>query len=359
MDSINEQFPILESYTYLNTASCGLYSKKVNNWRIEHSTNLHQNASLFRDQHKVHVNSIRETVASFFGAITHEVALVPNFSWAYNAILDGLPFVKKVAVLENDYPSLIWPLQQRNIELCTIPLNDQVEEAIERILDQEKPDMFVFSKVQYINGIAIDDSILKRIKAYHPNVIFMADGTQFLGTSQFNFNESPIDILGASCYKWLLSGYGNGVFLLKDSIQERLNLKTIGFNSADAVFKNKSSISSVAQLEPGHLDTFNFGTLQTSLLQMKAWGVATIEKRIMDVSSYAFNAFKTHNLLDPSTANRTTHSTIFNIKGDEKQFEILQKGKIIGSLRGNGIRLSFHFYNSKSDVDKVLEVLQV
>ena len=49
-------------------------------------------------------------------------------------------------------------------------------------------------------------------------MLIIADATQFCGTAPFNFNESAIDILGGSGYKWLLGGYGNGYILFKDQL---------------------------------------------------------------------------------------------------------------------------------------------
>ncbi|MEX0362300.1 MAG: aminotransferase, partial [Allomuricauda sp.] len=56
---------------------------------------------------------------------------------------------------------------------------------------------------------------------------------QFCGTQEFNFEESGIDVLGASAYKWLLAGYGNGFFLVKEEAKKRFNLNAVGNWSVD------------------------------------------------------------------------------------------------------------------------------
>ena len=55
----------------------------------------------------------------------------------------------------------------------------------------------------------------------YPNLLIVGDGTQFLGAHEFNFDNSPFDIVAASGYKWLLAGFGNGVVMISASFLER------------------------------------------------------------------------------------------------------------------------------------------
>ena len=70
------------------------------------------------------------------------------------------------------------------------------------------------------------------------------------------------------------------------------------------------------------------------------------------------SAFSELDLLAPSILKRKQHSTIFNIKGDEKLFNKLTEENIVVSPRGGGIRLSFHFYNTEEEVDIVAKLLK-
>ena len=115
----------------------------------------------------------------------------------------------------------------------------------------------------------------------------VADGTQFLGTTDFNFYESGLDVLGASAYKWLLAGYGNGFFMIKEEAQTKIFPKTIGFNSADATFGNREEIPFIKLFEPGHQDTLNYGSLQHSIQWLEEMGKNNIESKLNDLVSTA------------------------------------------------------------------------
>jgi len=200
---------------------------------------------------------------------------------------------------------------------------------------------------------------IKRLKAYHQNLFLVADGTQFLGTSIFNFSESGLDALGASTYKWMLAGYGNGIFMVKEEAQKKLFPKTIGFNSSDAMFSKRNDILFVKRFEPGHQDTLNYGSLQKSIQMFETIGMDVIERKVRFITAEAKKRFIELDLLDETVIAREEHSTIFNIKSEDGLFQKLKDANIICSQRGKGIRVSFHFYNTEEDLDKLLSVIKV
>ena len=358
MKDFTDEFPLTSEYTYLNTASCGLLSKSLVEWRHEHDTNLMNGGSMFRDLHRAHIREIRKGVSDFFSTSESNVALVPNFSFGLNSLLDGLEKGKKVLLLKGDYPSVNWAVEHRDFEVCYAEINENLEENIAAAVSEHQPDVFAFSVVQYISGILIDLNFLKTLKVNHPELLLMADGTQFLGTRNFNFDESAIDVLGGSMYKWMLAGYGNAIFMIKEKAQQQFVPKTIGFNSADASFNKRNAIEFVGRLEPGHQDTINYGSLGQSIQFLNKLGKNQIEAHLTDLKNQAKVAFEALGLLHDSVALRKNHSTIFNIKGDADMFQKLKENGIVCSLRGKGIRVSFHIYNTERDLEKLLAVIK-
>lgn len=357
MEDLRKLFPVTQTHTYLNTASAGLLSTALVQWRSNHDKKLLEQGSIFRDTHRAILAEVRNRVCGFFEVSQQEIALVPNFSFALNTLLEGVSKDKKVLLLDRDYPSINWAFEQRGFDVCYATIDENLEQNIEQAVARHRPDIFAFSIVQYLTGIKIDFNFLRQLKAYHPELMLIADGTQYLGTEHFSFTESPIDVLGASAYKWLLSGYGNGLFMVKSEQQEQLNPNTIGFNSADANFGNRHNLPFMKHFEPGHQDTLNYGSLGESLRFLETTGIAAIEDSLQQLTSKAKEAFAERGLLEEISAKRKTHSTIFSIKGDETLFQKLREQKIIASQRGDGIRVGFHFYNTQDDLQQLLSVL--
>ena len=358
MKNYRAGFPILGDYLYANTASSGLIHESTIEWRRQHDQDFLKGASSMRMESAHIITDTRRAVGDFFGCTYENVALVQNFSIGLNLLLEGLDKRKKVLLLENDYPSVNWSFENRNLPISYCKIDEDLEENIRRKIETDQISILALSVVQWINGVAIDLEFLSELKADFPELLIIADGTQFCGTTDFDFKASAIDVLGASSYKWLLAGYGNAFFLFKDRIKELANVKVIGFNAANADPKNRDKIRFAKKFEPGHLDTLNFGTLKHSLGLLTAMGKDRIASRLKSLSIKAKKEFSAVGLLEDVVISRKEHSTIFNVKGDDTMFGHLSSNGILCSQRGNGIRFSFHFYNTMEEIDKIVRILK-
>ena len=358
MNSYVDQFPVLANYTYLNTASSGLLPNTVKNWRAEHDQEFSEHASIFREPHKDHIEQIRQTVAQFCGAHTDDVALVPNWSFGFNTLLEGFDSGLSCLLLRGDYPSINWPVENHGLECCYADIDYNLEENIKEVLASQKPDVFAFSMTQYISGITLSLEFLSEIKEQYPDMLLVADGTQYIGTRPFNFNKSPLDILGFSAYKWLMSGYGVGSMLIKQSAKDKLFPKTIGFNSASYLFSDREKAPFNKLLEPGHHDTLNFGSLMRSMQLLEKEGLNTIYKKTKELKNYAVTQLIALKMIDPQIKDRIEHGPILSLNSRPGLFKFLYDKGIICSERGDGIRISFHFYNKQKDLDVLIGALK-
>lgn len=359
MDKIRKQFPVLGQYIYANTAASGLLYDGLLEWRQEHDLDFLISGSLMKMK-AMHDQTpqVRKTVARFFNCTKGNVALVPNFSLGLNLLLEGLSKKHKVLLLEDDYPSVNWPFESRDFEIEYVSIDANLEDGIASAVRSKGITVLALSLVQWLNGIQIDMEFLTQLKKEFPDLLIIADGTQFCGITDFDFEKAPLDVLGASGYKWLLAGYGNGFMLFKDTIKNAVAVKSVGFNAANGNFEEKEHIRFAKYFEPGHLDTFNFGSLKYSLEFLHDIGMAKIEMQLKRLSEKAKEEFTALGLLEESVVNRKGHSTIFNIKGSNALYQKLLENDVVCAQRGGGIRLSFHFYNTEKEVDSIVKILK-
>lgn len=358
MEELRKPFAALDRATYLDTASCGLISTPVLEWRKNHEKRLTGKVSNLGGEAKNLMTEYRNTVAGFFGAKTEEIGFVPNFSYGMNIVLEGLPKKQKILMLKSDYPSVTWPVEFRDFDVCYVEVDEDLEERVEVAIEKHQPDVFLFSIVQWLSGIKIDLDFINRLKSKNPDVLLIADATQYFGTEAFDFSESQIDVVGASSYKWLNAGFGNGFFMIKKSARNRIFVKTIGFFSAETFESAPEDTSYMRHFEPGHFDTLSFGSLNQSLRFMESLGKEKIYKHIQSLSNKAKKKFMEMDLLSSSTYLRKTHSSIFNLKGNETLHQKLQENEISCALRGDGIRVGFHYYNNEEDLKKLVKILK-
>ncbi|AWX45203.1 hypothetical protein HME9304_02215 [Flagellimonas maritima] len=358
MQNLRKKFPVLNQCIYANTAATGLLNEDLMEWRQEHDLDYLIGGSEMKMKSFEAMSDIKATVGDFFNCKWENVALVPNFTLGLNMLLDGLPDNKNVLLLENDYPSLNWPFETRNFKTQYVEIDEKLEDSILEKVKTGHIDILALSLVQWLNGIKIDLDFLKNLKKEFPDLLIIADGTQFCGTQDFDFQASGVDVLVASTYKWLLSGFGNAFVLVKEKAKEHFKLKHIGYASVGGDSTKRENIPFCKHLEPGHLDSLNFGSLQFSLNFLKDIGIHHITAQLEKLSTKAKTGFSSLGLLEEKVVLRNMHSTIFNIKGDKELFKKLEQENIVCALRGNGIRLSFHFYNTENEIDAIMDILK-
>lgn len=355
MDNFKEEFPGTKVYTYLNTAATGLLSERVLDFRQEHGMDLLVAGDHLPLQGKI-LTQTREAVADFFKASPDQVALVPNFSIGFNMLMEGVNPAAKVLLIKDDYPSVEWAVESRGFEIVYVETGADMEERIVEVVEKQHPDIFIFSLVQWISGIKLEDTFLRKLKEDFPDLLLVADGTQYCGMEKFDFGASALDALGASSYKWLNAGFGSAFFLFKEDNLRSISPKSIGYGSQMGHYKEGRD-SFIGRFEPGHLDTLCFGSLLVAIEHLTEIGMDRVEDHVRQLAQQAKEAFKTAGLLSSDVVNRKTHSSIFNIKGDDKLFNKLRSQGILCAQRGAGIRVSFHYYNDTQDLERLMKVV--
>jgi len=351
-------YPVLNNTIYANTAAFGLLGDGLLEWRQNHDLDYLIGGSSMKIDSLGLISRAREIVGEFFKCNKDLVALVPNFSLGLNMLLEGLDSKEHILLLENDYPSVNWPFENRGFQISYAKIDERLEQNILEKVKTNSITILALSLVQWINGIRVDLDFLKSLKEEFPQLLIIADGTQFCGAFEIDFENSGIDMLGASGYKWLLAGTGNGFMLFKDLAKRRFRLKAIGFNSANAVITGKNTIPFNKRFEPGHLDSLNFGSLKRALEILNDIGMKEITAHNEKLSKKAIKEFNELGLLNNDVLHRHLHSTIFNIKGNDLLFNHLMEANVVCSRRGKGIRLSFHYYNTSEDIDSILKIIR-
>lgn len=344
---------------YLNTASCGLLSKES----VDAADVLYQGmqtdasnaAEPFRDSG---ISRIRTTVASFIKAETSQVALIPNFSWGLNAIVQSLNGDEKILLYQNDYPSLIAPFRIKGFDISWIGDEDgfQIDNTKlkEQLLDKEI-EILAISHVQWLTAFKIDiDDIGQFCKEHH--ITLLLDATQSLGAVPVYLSKHHIDVLICSNYKWMNAGFGTGIMYVSESFMKKYPPVIGGSNSYNYATGGWNFEPSIMNFEPGHLNMPGLLILEKAIEYKLHKGIENIEahnRRLLQ--TIADN-------IDPSfilgTPNSTNRSSIIILKDPGHLFERLTNNGIVAIKRGNNIRISVHFYNTEEEVLRLTELIK-
>ncbi|MGN0002502.1 MAG: aminotransferase class V-fold PLP-dependent enzyme [Sphingobacterium composti] len=349
-------FDIPSDITYLNTSGNGLMPSTHYKWREEREKKFFDIRGDLRDQQGTFIANVKAEFGELFNCPVQNLFAVPNFSFGLHTLLNGMPKGLRYAILEEDYPSLNYPIISRQLDYVSIPVNENLEDNIEDILQSNGIDVLVFSIVQYIKGIKIDLNFVKKLKLKFPNLLIIGDATQYLGTEPFDFLNSGFDVVGGSGYKWMMAGFGNGYMMISDNVKSMLYVDAqLGERPKEAMWSAKSILDTF--FEPGHQDTLSHGTLLQSVRLFKEIGLDNIQQQLKDITQYAYQKFDERGLLLTEIKNRKVKSSLINIQIAPKHYDLLMSNGIKCFPRGTGIRIGIHLYNTKEDIDKLIAVI--
>lgn len=354
--TFKQHFNIPDDIIYLNTPGNGLIPNPTLKWRTQWDQQFFDVKSDIRDKQPEILAQIKGNIANSFQAKNEQTFLTPNFSFAYNVLIDLLPKNFKYLILEDEYPSLQYPLTNRRLNQQNIPPSINMEEEIALAVNRLQPDVLVLSIVQYISGMKIDLEFIKKLKQEHPKLLILADATQYIGTEPFSFKESGIDALATSGYKWLMGGFGNGFICLSDQLTDLLQdlCQDIPKPKA-AMWQYKSILSTL--FEPGHQDTLAHGTLSKSIDFLNSIGLKQIEQKLIETKTEAYHLLEERGWLLPIT-QRKIKSSVINIQINPALYPNLVQSGVKCFPRGSGIRIGLHLYNDVQDVHRLIEILE-
>ena len=338
-----ENYPLLKKGTYLNTAYMGLMSVSLSNYRRDYEQGYLNEGDSYKFNADNLLSDTHVNLSNFFGSLEKNTFVIPNFSTGIRKITNYLPFNLNVLLIKDDYPSLVNAFDEKKFNIDSIDIQENLELEIERRINYKKIDVLAISIVQYASGLLIDINFLKKLKSQYPDLIIIGDGTQFLGAHNFDFNSSPFDVVAASGYKWLLAGFGNGVLMISDYYLSRIKKKA--FDLHDDIFT-------------GHFNILSVASLNFSIKNFQKNDFNKLIKHKEKLSEKAKKIFSENCSIGEWVKNRKKHSSIFILEGNRKLYKTLIKNKIYCVQRGKGVRVSFHFYNTDKDLDKLIKVIK-
>lgn len=339
---MRQLFPLLHRALYFNTAYVGLASKPLMDYRASLEQEFFNEADAYKRNAIARLEASTKTVADFLNAPLSQTFLVHNFSIGVRYCLEYLPKGTRVLTLKEDYPSLLNALEERQLDVTAVPVTVDVETRVQEALRQGHFDVLEISMVNYTTGLKFNMKALEAIKKAHPELLIIVDGTQWVGTEAIDVQNSPIDILVGSGYKWLLAGFSSGYLYCSAFFFERFKL------DPTALWE---------RIFVGHFDYLGAASLAFAVQQLQQWDFEQlmIHKHALDAQLQ--KGLEASGRLWPLTLQREAHSGIFNISGTEEDVANLQKKGVHCSYRGTGIRLSAHFYNTEEEIEQLLQLL--
>jgi selenocysteine lyase/cysteine desulfurase len=312
----------------------------------------------------------RKSIAVLIGAGADEIALVHSTSEGVSIVANGLSYEKgsNIVTCDMEFPSNLFPWQavakRQGLELRVIRNRDgflRMEDFVQAI--DQKTRVVAVSHVQYTNGFRINLEELSKI-AHENNAYLAADAVQAVGEMPVNVRELGVDFLATSGYKWLLSPISTGFLYVRRAVFEDLWPTIVGYRSDEELmayrFRELSLAHTARRYEAGQLNFPGFAGMRESIALLQGVGLDSIWARIISLVDRLVEGLKRNtNVKVRSYLEPRFRSGILNLacQNPESIVKRLQERGVVISVRGGGLRISPHFYNTEGEVDKLLSQL--
>ena len=363
-EKVRRDFPVTESGVYLNSAAAGPLSRQVTEAATGYYLEMMSKADGPWDEWLARREEVRKQVARFINAEPDEVALTTNTSSGMNLIVDALSGRGEVISCELEFPVSTITWMHRGARVSFVKAIDG-ELRVEDVRDAmtERTGIISISHVQYSNGFRSDLEEFGRNKDGHA---FVVNASQSAGVFEIDVKRMQIDALCATGHKWMLAGYGSGFVYLKRELLEETRPRAIGWMSVEDPYGDRNDEMRVrkdmgARAELGCPHFAGIFALGASVDYIAEIGIKRIEERALALNRYLTEQLTEAGwrVLSPlrEEAMRSAE-TLVAAEYPQRVVAQLARRQIAVTEKPEGIRVSTHFFNNESDIDRLVEALK-
>ena len=366
--NVRSQFILDKGLTYMNNASLGMPPAVVAEAVCKGYESISKEP--LHGKHDLQDNITKEVIpnlANTFGAEADEIVLTRNASEALHLQAIGLELKRgdEVIITTQEHPAGHRPWMFRKehegvrVKEVFIPspldseddVVSRVEEAISR-----KTKALSFCHVTR-GGHRYPVKKLVAM-ARDRGLLTLVDGAQAAGQFPINLHDLGCDTYAVSLHKWILAPAGTGFLYVRQDARERIR----------SAFAPDPTLEAPGFDPPGTKDFPVRAAIGAALDFVNTLGLENIEKRCRSLSDYlkaGLAEIKGVKLLSGHTPEISAPgSTIFEKEGLDAIASVpIMEERIKTHIdehqrdSHNAIRISTHIYNTKAEIDRLLEAL--
>jgi selenocysteine lyase/cysteine desulfurase len=363
---IRSRFSIFQRKIYLNSCSQGPLSDAVQAGLEDFMASWHENGSpweLWVERYE----AARTAFAQFINANPDEVAIVTSVSAGVNGVASALSFQERKTVVmgEFEFPTMghVWRGQQvRGAEVQFVRADGNCIPAskYEEMIDRNTL-IVPLTHVCFKNGFRSDVSAITQI-AHRAGALLMLDDYQDCGTRRVDVKALDLDFYLTGTLKYLLGPPGLAfMYVRKEIISSLVPTVTGWFGQANpfAYDPQHFDLSLTARrFESGSPSVPNVYAALPGIQLLQEIGLENIAAHIKTLMQSLLSSARDLGIRAKTPADSAGPLVVLQCKDSTLLVQKLAENDIVASNRHDGLRISFHVYNTVDDVKAVVEVLK-
>jgi selenocysteine lyase/cysteine desulfurase len=363
---IRSRFSIFERKVYLNTCSQGALSDAVQAGLEDYIASWHEQGSPW-ETWVDHYEAARSAFARFINAHPDEVAVVTSASAGINAVASALSFRerKKVVLGEFEFPTMghVW-LGQRprgaEVQFVGAEENRIPAATYEKLIDSQTL-IVPLTHVCFKNGFRSQVRAVTQI-AHSAGALVMLDDYQDCGTRPVDVKAMNLDFYLTGTLKYLLGPPGLAfMYVRQELIQELVPTVTGWFAQTNPfAFDPKTfDLSPTARrFESGSPSVPNVYAAAPGIRLLEEIGMEEVAAHIQRLTQALLSVAHSMGIRSKTPPDSVGPLVVLEAKDSSALVKKLGEHGIVASNRHDGLRISFHVYNTLDDVHAVAEVLK-
>jgi len=363
---IRSRFKIFNHKIYLNSCSQGPLSDAVQAGLEDFMASWHEQGSpweLWVNQYE----AARTAFAQFINASPDEVAIVTSVSAGVNGVASALNFEerKKVVMGEFEFPTMghVWLGQRtRGAEVHFVGAEGNCIPAAnyEKMVDRNTC-IVPLTHVCFKNGFRSEVSAITQV-AHRAGALVMLDDYQDCGTRPVDVKAMDLDFFLTGTLKYLLGPPGLAfLYVRKELILSLMPTVTGWFGQANpfAYDPRVFDLSPTARrFESGSPSVPNVYAALPGFRLLQEIGMENVAGHIKKLTQSLLSCARDLGIRAKTPADSAGPLVVLQCKDSNLLVQKLSASNIVASNRYDGLRISFHVYNTIADVKAVGEVLK-
>ena len=316
------------------------------------------------------VELARTEFARLINADPGDIAVCSSVSQATAAVAGALVYDgprDTVVVSQAEFPTVghVWQAHERlGAKLRWVPV-ERGEISVDRYSETLDDSVALVSACHgyYQTGFKQDLEALVDL-AHGAGALLYVDAYQTLGTHPIDVRSLDVDFLASGNLKYLMGTPGIAFLYVKREIADRLEPNVTGwFGQADPYSFEVDVLDFAAgarRFDTGTPPIPNAYVARAGMEIINKVGPAAIRDWTEELSRQLIEGGRERGLprIGPDDPARKTPSTAFVCPGDSHVAEVMLRERgVIGSARGQVVRMAPHFYSTYDDVDRALDAL--
>lgn len=360
-------FPIFEKKIYLSSCSQGALARPVEDAFQSFIASWHEHGNPW-EQWVGQMEKLRARFAALINAGTHEVAVTFSVSTALNSLASAMDYGERAGIVTSDFdfPTVgqILLAQQRRGARVSFARPQGRRLPLTSYEELVGPDtaLVATTHVCYKNGFKTNPSALAEL-AHERGALLLIDAYQSMGTQPMDVKALELDFLTSGALKYLLGSPGIGFLYVKEDLIERFKPTDSGWFGQQNVFAydvHKLEYAAGARrFETGSPPIPNVYAAHAALGLIEQVGLDRIQRHVETLAGLLIQGIQARglDLLTPSAPAERGPLVMVASTDAPKLVETLAAEGILCSTRDGALRISLHYYNTRSDVEAVLESL--